>query len=58
MKGSRWDYYYGPRETSVLVLGYAGNDLVVKNLQCPKTWSNKVTGIIPPNDPRVDKICL
>jgi hypothetical protein len=32
MTGERWNYYYGPRDTSVLLIGYAGNDLVVKNL--------------------------
>ena len=45
MKGERWNYYAGPRETSVLLIGYSVNDLVVKNLECPVTWSKKMVGI-------------
>jgi hypothetical protein len=51
MKGERWDWYYGQRETSVLLLGYSGNDLVVKNLERPHTGSKKVVGVTPPQRP-------
>jgi hypothetical protein len=39
------------------LIGYAGNDLIVKNAP-DSSITYPITGIRSPNDPRVDKICF
>ena len=57
MSGKNWDWYAGPWDKSVLLIGYTGSDLVQRKCE-GSTNTKDIVGIFSPNDPRVDKICL
>ena len=56
-ESKNWLKYCSPVDNNVLLIGYAGNDLIVGRIE-GSTKNNPITGILSPGDPRVDTICL